>query len=80
MSTIVIEKYVDGICVDALKLPVAPLQFLTGLLPEQARQHLRRRGLDIDALLDAAGPADVVQWLDIQEGQTAKRVRILRQD
>ncbi|WP_224701032.1 class I SAM-dependent methyltransferase [Devosia aquimaris] len=77
MSTIEIEKYVDGVCVEALNLPLAPLQFVSGLLPRQAHEQLRRRGIDIDALLDGT---PVAQWLDVQEGQTAKRIRVIRRD
>ena len=80
MSTILIEKYVDGVCVEALNLPLAPLKFVNGLLPGVARQQLRRRGLDIEALLDGRGEKRAAQWLDVEEGQTAKRIRIVRRD
>ena len=78
MSTIVIEKYVDGICVEELNLPVAPLKFLAGLLPNQARRELQRHGIDVDTLLNDADPAAGEQWLEVEEGTVAKRVRITR--
>lgn len=79
MSTISIEKYVDGICVEELQLPVAPLQFLAGLLPKRARRALWRHGVDLDALLNADEPG-AAQWLDVKEGGVSKRVRISRRD
>jgi hypothetical protein len=77
MSTLKIEKYVDGACVEAFQLPVGPLKFLAGLLPGQARQDLLRRGLDIDALLADTGHG-TTQWLDVEENQLAKRIRFSR--
>lgn len=78
MRSILIEKYVDGICVEELKLPVAPLQFLAGLLPNQARRELQRHGIDVDALLNDTAPAVAAQWLEVEEGAVAKRIRISR--
>lgn len=80
MSTVIIEKYVDGICVEELRLPAAPLQFLAGLLPTKARRELRRHGLDLEELLHDAAPASRAQWMDIEEKQVAKRIRITRGD
>lgn len=80
MSTLRIEKYVDGICVEDMNLPLAPLQFLAGLLPPQARRDLRRQGLDVDALLSDAAAAAPVQWLDVEEGRVAKRIRFSLHD
>lgn len=80
MSTVVIEKYVDGICVETVRLPAAPLHVLAGLLPVSARHQLRRHGLDIEALLHDATSASDAQWMDIEEKQVSKRIRISRQD
>jgi len=78
MGTIVIEKFVDGICVEELKLPVAPLKFLAGLLPSQAHRELQRHGIDVATLLNDRDAAADEQWLEVQEGTVAKRVRITR--
>ena len=78
MKAIHIEKYVDGICEERLTLPVAPIKFLAGLIPDQARRQLLRQGLDLGALLDDTGDVALTQWLDIEEKQIAKRVRISR--
>ncbi|MBB3929591.1 hypothetical protein GGR25_000610 [Kaistia hirudinis] len=80
MSTIVIEKYVDEICVEQLDLPVRPLQLLARLLPKQAWRQLERRGLDVEALLNDAVPHSGNQWLEVKEKDARKRVRILRRD
>lgn len=80
MSTIVIEKYVDEICVEQLELPVRPLQLLAKLLPKQAWRQLERRGLDVEALLNDAVPHSGVQWLEVKEKDVLKRVRIMRRD
>ncbi|MCJ8148657.1 hypothetical protein [Shinella sedimenti] len=80
MSTITIEKYVDGIRVEELKLPTAPLRFVAGLLPARARRELLQHGLDIDALLYGATPSPEPQWMDVEEKNVAKRIRISRQD
>jgi hypothetical protein len=77
MSTILIEKYVDGIAVEQLRLPTAPLQFLAGLLPGQAHRALQRKGLDVNSLLN---DATRTQWLEVTEANVAKRVRISRID
>lgn len=80
MSTIVIEKYVDAVCVEQLELPLRPLQFLAKLLPKQAWRQLERRGLDVEALLSDAVPHSGVQWLEVKEKDVLKRVRIMRRD
>ena len=80
MSTIVIEKYVDEICVEELELPVRLLQILARLLPKQAWRQLERRGLDVEALLNDAVPHSGVQWLEVKEKDARKRVRIMRRD
>lgn len=80
MSTLRIEKYVDGICVEDMKLPLAPLRFLAGLLPPQARRDLQRHGLDVDALLSDTAAAAPAQWLDVEEGRVSKRVRFSLHD
>lgn len=80
MSTVIIEKFVDGICVETLQLPAAPLQFMARLLPVMARQDLLRHGLDIEALLNAPASSSAPQWMDIEEKKVAKRVRISRSD
>ncbi len=80
MSTVVIEKYVDGICVEEMQLPAAPLRFLAGLLPAGAKRQLFGQGLDIEALLNEDSRSAGVQWMDVQEKQVAKRIRISRRD
>ena len=80
MSNIVIEKYVDGICVEKLSLPVAPLRFLAKFLPNQARRELQRCGLDVQALLNDTERAPAEQWLEVQEGNVAKRLRLALHD
>ena len=80
MSTIVIEKYVDEICVEQLELPVRALQFIAKLLPKQAWRQLERRGLDVEALLNDAVPHSGVQWLEVKEKDVLKRVRVMRRD
>ncbi|PYB71825.1 MULTISPECIES: hypothetical protein [Rhizobium] len=80
MSTIIIEKFVDGICVEELQVPAGPVQFLAGLLPRKAREELLRHGLDIEGLLKDPAAFDTPQWLDVEEKQVAKRVRISRRD
>lgn len=80
MSTVIIEKYVDGVCVEQLQIPAKPLQILSSLLPGAAKRELTRHGLDLDALLhDPASPA-MTQWMDIEEKDVAKRIRICRHD
>ena len=79
MSTVLIEKFVDGICVEKLQLPVTPLQLLARLLPAKARRDMLRHGLDIDALLNDPPTSFTEQWLDVEEKKVAKRVRISRQ-
>lgn len=79
MSTVLIEKFVDGICVEKLQLPVTPLQLLARLLPAKARRDMLRHGLDIDALLKDPPTSFTEQWLDVEEKKVAKRIRISRQ-
>lgn len=79
MSTLIIEKYVDGICVEKLQLPVTPLQLLAKLLPSKARRDMLRHGLDIDALLNDPPTTFTEQWLEVEEKKVAKRIRISRQ-
>lgn len=78
MSTVIIEKYVDGVPVETFQVPAAPLQLLARLLPAGARRGLLRRGLDIDALLGDAQSYAGDQWIDVEEKRVAKRVRISR--
>lgn len=78
MSTIIIEKYVDGICVEKLGLPVAPLRFLTRLLPGRLKRDLLLHGLDVDALLYDSATSSAEQWIDVKEGNIVKRIRISR--
>lgn len=80
MSTVIIEKYVDGIWVEKIQLPAAPLRFLAGLLPDRARRDLRRHGLDVEALLNDAASSSGPQWMDVEEKKVAKRIRISRRD
>lgn len=80
MSTVIIEKYVDGIWVEKIQLPAAPLRFLAGLLPARARRDLRRHGLDLEALLNDAAAVSGPHWMDIEEKKVAKRIRISRRD
>lgn len=80
MRKILIEKYVDGICVDKLKVPVAPLQFMANFLPKKACRELQRRGLDVQALLNDTAADAPAQWLDVDEGAVAKRVRLSLHD
>lgn len=80
MTTILIEKYVEGACVEELRIPVGPLQFVAGLLPGSAFQELQRQGLNLDALLNETNPDRAVQWLDVEEKNVRKRIRISRQD
>jgi hypothetical protein len=77
MRTIHIEKYVDGVRQEAITLPLAPLRFLVGLLPQRARRELERQGLDLQALFDDT-PAPLTQWMDVKEKGLAKRIRITR--
>lgn len=79
MSTVIIEKYVDGVCVEEMQLPAGPLRFLAGLLPSSAHRELFRHGIDLDTLLNEPQSSGA-QWLDIEEKQVAKRVRITRRD
>ena len=78
MKAIHIQKYVNGLCEEELTIPVAPVRFLAGLMPDRARHELLRHGLDLDALLDDAAEGTPTQWLDIEEKQVAKRIRITR--
>ncbi|MCX2698232.1 MULTISPECIES: hypothetical protein [Ochrobactrum] len=78
MNFILIEKYVDGICVEQFKLPAAPLKFLSRLLPNRALRELQHRGLDIIALLNDTDQNAAVQWMEVGEGKTVKRIRISR--
>lgn len=80
MSTVIIEKYMNGICVEKLRLPIAPLQFLARLLPGRARSDLLSHGLDLDALLNDSISSSIPQWMDIEEKKIAKRIRISRGD
>lgn len=79
-STVIIEKYVDGIWVEKIQLPAAPLRFLAGLLPARARRDLRRHGLDLEALLNDTASFSGPHWMDIEEKKVAKRIRISRRD
>lgn len=78
MSTILIEKYVDGVRVEEFKLPAGPLKFLLGLVPAPALQELQSHGLDLKALLNNSVAAP--QWLDVEEAHITKRVCVSRQD
>lgn len=77
MGTIIVDKYVDGIQVERLQLPTGPLQFLAGLLPNQAFRELQRNGIDVEALLNEKAST---QWLEVTEGNVIKRVRVSRVD
>ncbi len=79
MTSIHIEKYVDGICEEHLRVPVGPVKVMAKLLPGSVYRELRRKGIDLLALLDEPGSAPV-QWLDVREGDVAKRIRITRGD
>lgn len=78
MSTIFIEKYVDGMQQEMISVPVGPVRFLAGFLPGRAKLELSRRGLDLDALLDERAVEPAVQWMDVHEGEVAKKIRISR--
>ncbi|MEN5081690.1 hypothetical protein ABE438_04320 [Bosea sp. TWI1241] len=78
MSTVVIEKYVDGVRVEEFQVPTAPLRLLARLLPAGARRGLLRHGLDLDTLLDDSRPHEGAQWMDVEEKLVAKRIRISR--
>ncbi len=75
MKTIHIEKYVDGIRQEELSLPVGPIRFIAGLLPNDTFRQLQQRGLDIDALLSEPHGGEA-QWLEVTEGGVAKRIRV----
>ncbi|MBN9333236.1 hypothetical protein [Devosia sp.] len=79
MKTIHIEKYVDGVPQEVLSLPIAPIRMLAGLLPAEARWRLQQHGLDLDLLLEDT-PNVPAQWLEVEEGAVAKRIRISRTD
>lgn len=76
MKIVCIEKYVQGVAQERLKLPVGVARLVVRLLPTEARAQLRRRGLDVDALLNAATPAGGMQWLDVREDGIEKRICI----
>lgn len=73
-----IEKYADGVKQEALTLPLGPLRFFAGLLPAEARRKLSDHGLDLDRLLDVKTADTDVQWLEVTEKDTPKRIRISR--
>jgi hypothetical protein len=75
MKTIHIEKYVDGIRQEELNLPVGPVRFLAGLLPNDMFRQLQQQGLDVEALLSEPNSSEA-QWLDVTEGGVAKRIRV----
>lgn len=76
MKMVRIEKYVQGVAQERFKFPAAVARLVVRLLPTEARAQLRRRGLDVDALLNAATPAGGVQWLDVREDGIEKRICI----
>lgn len=80
MSTVIIEKYVDGIRKEELRLPAAPLRLLARFLPGSARRGLSGHGLDLDALLNGPASSSAPQWIDIEEKKVKKRIRITRRD
>mgnify|MGYP007112282753 CR=1 FL=1 len=73
-----IEKYADGVVQETFTLPLGPLRFLAGLLPAEASRKLSNHGLDLEKLLDANTDDDGVQWLEVTEKDTPKRIRISR--
>lgn len=79
MSTILIEKYMNGVCVEKLQLPVAPIRFLARLLPSKARHALLSYGLDLSVLLNDISRSEP-QWMEITEKNVVKRIRIYRLD
>lgn len=80
MSTIIIEKYVDGIREEQLRLPAAPVRLLARFLPGSARRSLLGQGLDLDTLLKGPASSSEPQWMDIEEKKVKKRIRIVRCD
>ncbi|SHO65925.1 hypothetical protein SAMN02745172_02574 [Pseudoxanthobacter soli DSM 19599] len=76
MKMVRIEKYVQGVTQERFKLPAGIARLVVRLLPTEARAQLRRRGLDVDALLNTATPAGDVQWLDVREDGVEKRICI----
>ncbi len=79
MSTIMIEKYKDGVCVEKLQLPAAPVRCLARLLPSKARHALLSHGLDLTVLLNDISRSEP-QWMEITEKNVVKRIRISRLD
>ena len=80
MSTVIIEKYIDGVSVEKQQVPAALLRFVSGLLPSSAYRQLLRHGLDIDTLLNEQVADSEPQWMDIKEKGVTKRIRISRHD
>lgn len=78
MTTIHIEKYIDGVKQESLSLPVRPLRFFADLLPGLAQRELSRHGLDLRALLEESATNAQAQWLDVREGGVQKQIRISR--
>lgn len=78
MSTVTIEKYVEGRCVETINLPVSPLRFLMKLLPHKAKSELLEFGLDVEQILAESVQSPSECWLDVEENKVPKRIRVVR--
>ena len=76
MKIILIEKYVNGTCMEKFRLPTTPLQYFFRLLPNNTKAKLRIHGIDIDVLLTCPNPKNTDHWITIQEGNITKHIRI----
>ncbi|MDR6434709.1 hypothetical protein [Brucella pseudogrignonensis] len=78
MKTIVVEKYVNGNCVEKYTLPLSATRLFARFLPNKAIAELQSYGINIKALLDDTSPSVSEQWLDVEEHSIIKKIRISR--
>lgn len=77
MKMIRIQKTVDGKTVDSYSIPVMFVGLLEKILPASAASSLKDKGLDIQAIINAAENGSSYQsHFDVEENGVSKTINV----